>query len=184
MTWWTIPVSRDDLEVVERLLAPAEEGIALAVPLVLAIRIDAHRHAVRERVDLDRVVDHELGGQLWICLSGIPAEVVHRVSHGGEVDDRRHAGEVLVDHARRREGDLPRGIVLRNPLRDRLDVRLGRRPENVLEEDLERVGQPLDVEAVLERRQPEDLVALAPDVQRRARAPKASPAIRDDLSRA
>ena len=158
----------DDLEVVERLLAPAEEGVALAVPLVLAIRVDAHRHAVREGVDLDRVVDHELGGELWIRLRRVAAEVVHRVAHGGEVDDRGHAGEVLVDHARRREGDLPRGIVLRDPLRDRLDVLLGRGAEDVLEQDLQRVRQPLDVEALLERRQPEDLVALAPDVERRA----------------
>ena len=158
----------DDLQVVERLLSPAKEGVALAVPLVLAVGVDPHRHPVREGVDLDGVVDDELGGKLWIRLRRVAAEVVHRVAHGGEVDDRRDAGEVLVDHAPWREGDLPRGIVLRNPFRDRLDMLLGRGAQDVLEQDLQRVRQPLDVEAFLERRQPEDLVALAPDVERRA----------------
>ena len=158
----------DDLQVVERLLSPAEERVALVVPLVLAVGVDAHRHPVREGVHLDGVVDHELCRELWIRLRRVAAEVVHRVAHGGEVDDRGHAGEVLVDHAGRREGDLPRRIVLRDPLRDRLDVLLGRGAEDVLEQDLQRVRQPLDVEALLERRQPEDLVALSPDVERRA----------------
>jgi hypothetical protein len=30
----------------------------------------------------------------------------HRVAHGGEVDDGRHAGEVLEDHAGRHEREL------------------------------------------------------------------------------
>ena len=161
-------LGRDDLEVVERLLAPAEERVALAVSLVLAVGVDADRHPVREGVDLDRVVDDELGGKLRVRLRRVAAEVVHRVAHRGEVDDRRYAGEVLVDHAPGREGDLPRRVVLRDPLRDRLDVLLGRGAEDVLEQDLQRVRQPLDVEALLERRQPVDLVALAPDVERRA----------------
>ena len=51
---------RHDLEVVEGLLAPAEEGVALAVALVLAVDVDVDRHPVCKCVDLDRVVDHEL----------------------------------------------------------------------------------------------------------------------------
>ena len=50
----------DDLQVVERLLSPAKERVALVVPLVLAVGVDAHRHPVREGVHLDGVVDHEL----------------------------------------------------------------------------------------------------------------------------
>ena len=161
-------LGRDDLQVVERLLSPAEEGVPLTVSLVLAVGVDADRHPVGEGVDLDRVVDHELGGKLRVRLRRVAAEVVHRVPHGGEVDDRRNTGEVLVDHPPRREGDLSRGILLRDPLGDCLDVLLGGGAEDVLEQDLERVRKPLDVEALLERREPEDLVALGPDVQRRA----------------
>ena len=163
-------VRRDDLEVVERLLAPAEERVALAVPLVLAIRVDCDRHPVGEGVDLHRVVDHELGRELRIRARGVPAEVVHRVAHRGEVDDRRNAGEVLVDDAGRRERDLARRLLLRRPLRDGLDVLRRRGAQHVLEQDLERVGKALDVVLRLERLQAEDLVALAADLERRARS--------------
>jgi hypothetical protein len=32
-----------------------------------------------------------------LIFSGSPPSVGHRVAHGGEVDHRRHAGEVLRD---------------------------------------------------------------------------------------
>jgi hypothetical protein len=38
-TWWTMPVPGDDLEVVERGLAPAQELVALAVALVLDLDV-------------------------------------------------------------------------------------------------------------------------------------------------
>ena len=52
---------RHDLEAAERLLAPAQEEVALAVALELELDVAPERHARRERVDLHRVVDHELG---------------------------------------------------------------------------------------------------------------------------
>ena len=91
----------------------------------------------------------------------------HRVAHGGEVDDGRHAGEVLHEHARGREGDLARGLgsvatqlasasTSCGPHRDAVLV-----AQQVLEQDLQRVRQPRDVEARLQRVEPVDLV-LAP----------------------
>ena len=53
---------RDDAEVVERLLAPAQERVALAVALVVAVGVDVEGARVAERVDLNRVVDHEVDG--------------------------------------------------------------------------------------------------------------------------
>ena len=53
-----------------------------------------------ERVHLNRVVDHELGGQERVDLLRVAAQVVHRVAHRGQVDDRGHAGEVPVEHPR------------------------------------------------------------------------------------
>ena len=44
LTWWTMPVfGRHDLEVVERLLAPAQERVALAVALELELRVAEDR---------------------------------------------------------------------------------------------------------------------------------------------
>ena len=51
---------RDDAEVVERLLAPLEELVALVVALELLLRVHGQRDARREVVDLHRVVDDEI----------------------------------------------------------------------------------------------------------------------------
>ena len=161
-------VRRNDLEVAKRRLPPAQEGVALLVPLELELGVVTHRDARRVLVDLHRVVDHELGGQQRVDLLGVAAEVAHRVAHRREVDDRGHAGEVLEQHARRREGDLLARVGVRVPARDRLDIALVAGPECVLEQDLEGVGEPFDVEAVLQGVEAEDLVLPASDAQRRA----------------
>src|SRR5690606_39115320 len=58
-------------------------------------------------------------------------EVLHRLTHGGQVDHARHAGEVLHDHAGRRELDLGGGLGVLVPLRQRVDV-VGRGVQAVL----------------------------------------------------
>jgi hypothetical protein len=77
------------------------------------------------------------------------AEVTHCVAHRGEVDDRGHTGEVLQQHTGRRERDLLAGVGVCVPPGDGLDLALVTRPERVLEQDLEGVGEPRDVEAFL-----------------------------------
>ena len=51
---------RHDLEVAEALLAPAQERVALAVPLELELDVARESAARAEDVDLHGVVDHEL----------------------------------------------------------------------------------------------------------------------------
>ncbi len=51
---------RDDAEIVERSLRPAEQRVALAVALVLVLGVDLDRLRRAERIDLHRVVDDEL----------------------------------------------------------------------------------------------------------------------------
>ena len=55
-------VGRDDAEVVEGLLAPAQERVALLVALELELGVALERRRGPEGVDLDRVVDDQLGG--------------------------------------------------------------------------------------------------------------------------
>ncbi len=166
---------RHDLEVVERALAPAQERVALAVALELELRVAEDRTPRGELVHLHRVIDDELDGKERIDLPRVAAQLVHRVAHCREVDDGRHAGEVLEEDAARREGDLLGGIGGRDPAGDRLDV--GRRDahavlrsQDVLEKDPQRVREPEDVVARLQRLETEDLVRRAADVERRARA--------------
>jgi hypothetical protein len=54
-------VRRHDLEVVEGRLAPAQEGVALAVPFELELGVAEHRTRRCVFVHLHGVVDHELG---------------------------------------------------------------------------------------------------------------------------
>ena len=105
-------------------------------------------------------------GQLGVDARGVAAEVAHRVAHGDEVDDRGHAREVLVEHARGREAQLSRGLVGRHPAGDGLDVGLRAGAQCVLQQDAQREGEARDVVARLQRVQPEDLVLAAADLQR------------------
>ena len=157
---------RDDAEVVERLLAPAQERVALAVALVVAVGVDVEGARVAERVDLHRVVDDQIDRDEGIDRARIAAEPLDRVAHRGQVDDRGHAREVLHQHPGGLERDLLRGLGLGIPRRDRLHVVSPDRiavlePERVLEQHLQRVREPRDVELLLQSVEPVDLV-LAP----------------------
>ena len=148
-------VRRNDLEVVERGLPPAQECVALAVALELELGVTEHRARGGVLVDLHRMVDHELGRKLRVDLRRVTAEVGHRVPHRRQVDDRRHAREVLEEHACRAERDLLRRLGFGLPAPERLGVGLLAVPERVLEQDPERVGEPFGA------LDPEDLVAAA-----------------------
>ena len=75
-----------------------------------------------EPVDLDGVVDDEVGRDQGIDPGRVAAEVGHRVAHDREVDDGGHAGEVLEDDPRGHERDLGLGGDARPPGGERLDV--------------------------------------------------------------
>ena len=166
---------RHDAEVVEGLLPPLEERVALAVALELALGVDGEGARVAEGVDLDRVVDHEVDVDQRVDRLRVAADLRHRVAHRRQVDDGGHAGEVLHQHPRGLEGDLDAGLGRGVPGGDRLDVVGGHRdpvlePQHVLQQHLDRVGQPGDVEALLQRVEAEDLVGAPADLEGRAGA--------------
>ena len=159
---------RDDLEVVERRLAPAEELVALAVALVLDLDVALERVLGAEEVGDDRVVDDHLGGCERVDLLGVAAERDDGLTHRREVDDAGHAREVLHDHARRRELDLGVGLGGGNPRAECLDLLLGDvlavfGAEQVLEQHLQAERELLVARHGVE---PEDLVGLVTDVER------------------
>ena len=80
---------RDDLELVEGALAPAQELVALLVAAVL--EVDVALEGVRRAEDVDdhRVVDDQLGGGERVDLRRVAAELGDGLAHGGEVDDAR-----------------------------------------------------------------------------------------------
>ena len=166
-------VRRHDLEIAERRLAPAQERIALGVAAELDRGVLRQRIGRAVLVDLHRVIDDQLGRRQRIDLVGIAAELDHRFAHRGEVDDGRHAGEVLHDHAAGRERDFVGGRGLRIPVEQRFDVRARDvhavfEAQQVFQQDLQREGQAGDV-AVFQRSEAEDFKVVAAASERRAR---------------
>ncbi len=156
---------RDDLELVEGRLAPAQELVALAVALVFALDVALEGVGVAEVVDDDRVVDDHLGRRQRVDPGGVAAEVAHGLAHGGQVDHAGHAGEVLHDDAAGRELDLHAGRRLGVPAAQRTDV-VGRDvgavlgAEKVFQQDLQAVREACGAFYGI---QPEDLVCRVAD---------------------
>ena len=77
---------RNHAEVPQRLLAPTQELVPLAVPLEL------HRDVLRqgvgraEAVNLHRVVDHQVDRHQRVDPLGIAAEPLHRAPHRRQID--------------------------------------------------------------------------------------------------
>ena len=143
---------RDDPQVAERGLRPAQELVALPVALVLAPDVEGEGSLAAPRVDLDGVVDDQVRGHERVDPGGIAAQRRHRVAHRREVDDRRHTGEVLEDDPRGHERDLRLAAAAGPPCRERGDVLLAHDPaarvsQRVLEQDLERDGSAREVDA-------------------------------------
>ena len=140
-------VGRNDAEVLERFLAPAKERVPLTVAAELERRVQVGGVELRVVIDLDGVIDDELDGLQRVDLLRIAAEPHDAVAHRGEVDDRRHPGEILEQHARRSEGDLLLGGGRHVPARHRRDV-LGvdeaavLAAQQVLEKNLQGIRQP------------------------------------------
>ena len=163
---------RHDAETVEALLAPAQEGIALAVALIFHGRVLLEGTLAAEEIDLHRMVDDEIDGRQRIDLLRIALQRRHRVAHRREIDHGRHAGEILHQHPRRPVGDFAvRGARLQ-PARDRFYVGGRDRaavfvPQQILEQDLERIGQPRNAgkPVLLRRLEAEIGVGLGADAE-------------------
>ncbi len=153
-------LGRDDAEVAEGALAPAQEDVALAVALVFELAVQLEGGRLAEVVDLHRVVDDELDRLQRVDVLRIAAERRHAVAHRRQIDHGRDAREVLQQHPRRRERDLALGVLGRVPAGQGgdvvlLDVGAVLHAEEVFEQDAQRVGQPGDLReaGLLEGRQ-------------------------------
>ena len=137
---------RHDLEIVERLAAPLEELVALAVALIFELDILPERLGVAELVDHYAVVDDQVDRNERIDFLRVAAELRHRVAHRGKVNDGGNAGEVLHQHPRRAILDLAGDPPLLLPVDHRLKVVTSNRlaileAQQVLQQHLHREGQ-------------------------------------------
>jgi hypothetical protein len=97
---------RHHLEGVERLHAPLQELVALAVALELQLHVQVERVGRAVVVDLHRVVDHQVDRHQRLDHLRIGPIFFADAAHRGEVGEQRHAGEVLQHDARDDERDL------------------------------------------------------------------------------
>src|SRR5882757_9480257 len=105
---------------------------------------------------------------------GVAPQAHDGIAHGREVHHTRHAGEVLQNDACGGEGDLVGRGRLRIPLEQRLDVAAGDahavlEAQQILEENLQRVGQAREL-VLRQRRETPDLVRAIAGCEGRARA--------------
>ena len=139
-------IGRNDFEIVERRLSPAQESVAFDVALEFEFGVERERHVGTRLVHLHRVVDHKFGGEQGIHFLRIAAQFADGFAHGGQIDDGRHAGEVLQKDARRHEGNFLLRRRVRIPARQRFDVaRVDESPvflpQKIFKQDAEREGQ-------------------------------------------
>ena len=115
---------RDDLEGLERLLAPFEKLVAFAVTLELHFEVQLHRVGRAEEIHLNGMVDHEIDGHERLDDLGIPFQAGDDRPHRREIDQKRHTREILQDDAGNDERDFL--------LRGRFGVPVGQRPHVAL----------------------------------------------------
>ena len=114
---------RHDAEVVERVLAPAQERVALAVALELELDVLLEgAWAVPNWSTCTEWSMTRSTGHSGLIFFGSPPSDFMRVAHRGQVDHGGHAGEVLQQHAGGAEGDLGVGLAILQPCAKRLDV--------------------------------------------------------------
>jgi hypothetical protein len=107
-----MPVEGGTTPVLEGTAAPAQEHVALGVALVLEVGVELGGEWARVVVDLNGVVDDEVGLLERVHLLRVAAELGQRLTHGREI---RHCGdtrEVLHQDT----GGVERDLVLRRLL--------------------------------------------------------------------
>ena len=137
---------RNDIEIVESFLAPFEKLVALPVALELDLHVHVQRIGTVREVDLDGVVDDEIDRNERLDDLRLFAGVRSRRAHRSEVDEQRHAREVLQENAGDHERDLFLPLSGAAPVREHLHVVLSdllpiHVAEHGLEDDADRDGQ-------------------------------------------
>ena len=91
-------VGRDNPEVIESELTPAQKRIALSVTLHLLLDIGLKCLRIAIFINDDRVIDDQIDRHLWIDRLRVTTGAGNRITHCCQIDHRRHPGEVLHQH--------------------------------------------------------------------------------------
>ena len=115
---------RHHLEGVERLHAPFQKLVALAVAREFQVQIARHGIRAAGKIHLHRVVHHQVHRHQRLDDLRILAQLGHGAAHGRQVHQQRHPGEILQHDARDHERDFRRARLRRLPVGQFPHVRL------------------------------------------------------------
>ena len=114
---------RHDLERVERLHAPFEKLVALAIAPEFHLQIFLHRIRAAGKIHLHRMVHHQVHRHERLDDFRIFAQPLNGGAHRRQVHQQRHAGKILQHDAGDDERNFLRAGFDGLPVRQRADVR-------------------------------------------------------------
>src|SRR5262249_29221846 len=115
----------NNFEGVERLHAPFEKLIALAIALKFHFEVSLHRIGRAEEINLNRMIDDEIDRNERFNYFRILAEPTGGGTHSRKVDEQRNASKILQDDAGDDEGNFFSAGGVGFPISERADVLFG-----------------------------------------------------------
>ena len=88
-----------DSEIAECALPPLQEFIALHIALKFLLVINCQRNSTAIRIDLHRMIDHQIARNKRIDALGISTHPFHRTTHRSKINHTRNTSEILQDHS-------------------------------------------------------------------------------------
>ena len=116
---------RHDFEGIKGLLTPLQELVALLVALKLQREVLIQCILSSGEIDLHAVIDDEVHRHERLNHLRVLAEFLHFGAHGGQIDEQRHAREVLQHNAGDGEGDFILAGRFRIPVGEIFDIGVG-----------------------------------------------------------
>ena len=141
---------RNDGEIVECLLRPPQQSVALGVAFHLPLDVQLERPGCAKEIHLDRVIDDEIGLNEWVDLVGVTTHPNHGIAHCRKIHHRRHSGEVLEYDAPRHVRHFATAVGLRFPAAHQgylviRDDAVAVVPQHVFQQNANRVRQHVQV---------------------------------------
>ena len=157
---------RHHSEIVESVLSPVQEGIALAVAGKLSGHVAGEGVTSTSKIHCHRMVYHQVHRRERIDLLRIAAHGGHGVAHGGEVNHGGHPGEILHQHPGRTIGDLATARPAFAPGSESFHILAGDRTavlvaQEIFQQHLERTGQPGNVAKSVFSRRGEAVITIS-----------------------
>src|SRR5260370_2145474 len=96
----------------ERLLAPLQKFVTLSITFKLIFEIELNRFRDSGKIYLDRMIDNQVDRHQWFDNFRVMTDLRHRSTHGRQINQQWHTGEILQYNPTHDE----RNLFLRRPL--------------------------------------------------------------------